>query len=423
MCSNQFDLIVIGAGASGLMVAGRAAELGAKVLVLERMKSPGLKLLITGNGRCNLTNIATRTEYFSKIHPSPRFLKHAFSLYFNDDILMFLRKQGVSTHIEENGRVLTDSGKARDVLNAFMNWITKSHVALRFNTRVDNLIINNNRVEGVKIIQDNKTEEIFSSCVCICTGGKTFPSTGSTGDGYKFAQDAGHSIVPLKPALIPLLTTDLIAPKFQGLSLSNVKLSCWMNGKKQLEKSGDILFTHYGLSGPATINISRFVVEQLQQKNRIVIKVDLYPSIEELALDQQLINGLNAHGKMNFKNYLSTWMPSRLVSFAGDHLQLDLEKPCYQVNAKERKKIGLFLKAIPFEITGNRPFKEAMITAGGVTTSEIDSKSMESKLIGNLFFAGEVIDADADSGGYNLQIAWSTGNLAAESILKKIKRG
>jgi len=421
MHSNQYDLIVIGAGAAGLMAAGRAAELGANVLVLERMKRPGLKLLITSNGRCNLTNTASRAEFFSSIYPTPRFLKHAFSLFFNHDIIELLKRHGVATHTEENGRVLPDSERSKDVLNAFVNWTCNNHVSFRFDARVEELIIENSKVIGVKINQDEKKEELFSTCVCICTGGKTYPSTGSTGDGYKFAQAVGHTIVPLKPALIPLLTTNVIAPKLQGLVLPTIKLSCWVNGKKQLEKTGDLLFTHFGLSGPVAINISRFVVEHLQQNNRVELKVDLHSSIDEQTLDQQLINGLNEHGKMLLKNYLSSWMPSRLIIVAGEFLQLDIEKPCYQVNAKERKKLGLFMKAIPFEVTGSRPFKEAMITSGGISTSEIDSKTMESKLIQNLFFAGEVIDLDADTGGYNLQIAWSTGYLAAESVIKKVK--
>ena len=320
--------------------------------------------------------------------------------FFNHDIIELLKRHGVATHTEENGRVLPDSERSKDVLNAFVNWTCNNHVSFRFDARVEELIIENSKVIGVKINQDEKKEELLSTCVCICTGGKTYPSTGSTGDGYKFAQAVGHTIIPLKPALIPLLTTNVIAPKLQGLVLPNIKLSCWVNGKKQLEKIGDLLFTHFGLSGPVAINISRFVVEYLQQNNRVELKVDLYSSIDEQTLDQQLINGLNEHGKMLLKNYLSAWMPSRLIIVAGEFLQLDIEKPCYQVNAKERKKLGLFMKAIPFEVTGSRPFKEAMITSGGISTSEIDSKTMESKLIQNLFFAGEVIDLDADTGGY-----------------------
>ncbi|MCB8994306.1 MAG: NAD(P)/FAD-dependent oxidoreductase [Bacteroidales bacterium] len=417
--SKPYDVIVIGAGPAGLLAAGRAAELGSRVLLIERMRSAGRKLLITGKGRCNITNMAPQSEFLKKVHPNGKFLKSAFSQFFSGDIIELLKNNGLETIVERGDRVFPETNKASDVLNALIKWISGYSVDFMYDTRVSDLIIKEGKVSGVKIENENTISEIYARSVIICTGGKSYPATGSTGDGYKLAESAGHHIEVLRQALVPLETEGSTAGKMQGLSLKNVKAILWIEGKKQAEDFGELLFTHFGLSGPIILTLSRIAVDALRTGKRVELSIDLKPALDEQKLDTRLIRDLNENGKKHLENAFRLWLPSSIIPVFFEILSLDPKKECHQVSSKERKKIMLLMKDFRFKITGCRSFKEAVVTAGGVSTSEVDSKTMESKLVKNLYFAGEVLDLDADTGGFNLQVAWSTGWVAGTAASQK----
>ena len=409
---KKYDIIVIGAGAAGLLAAGRAGELGARVLLLERMRQPGRKLLITGKGRCNITNEAGMSEFLEHIYPNHRFLRPAFSSFFTSDITSLLKKYGVETVSERGGRVFPASNKASDVVDALLRWNAANKVDIYSGRRVMELIIEENTILGVKTDHNGEPESFLAPKVIICTGGKSYPATGSTGDGYRLAESAGHTITPLRPSLVPLETAGTYAAKLQGLALKNVKATVWINGKKEGEDFGEMLFTHFGLSGPIILTLSRLVSEAFSTGKKIEISIDLKPALDETKLDNRLIRDLNENGKRQLSNLFRLWLPLSMIPVFFEILELDPQKEAHQLGGKERRKILNLMKDLRFTVTGIRPFKEAIITAGGVPTDEINPKTMESRKVKNLYFAGEVIDLDADTGGYNLQIAWSTGWLA-----------
>lgn len=417
--TNTCDVIVIGAGAAGIIAAGRAAQLGARVLLLEKMRQPGRKLLITGKGRCNITHDAPLSEYWKNIFPNGRFLKHAFHAFFKDDILQILHDRGVETTTERGSRVFPVSNDAKEVLDALLDWMGAKNIERVFNARVSELIMDGEQVKGVRAMTDQGTKEFYAQSVIIATGGKSYPATGSTGDGYELAKQAGHTITQPQPALVPLVTREDYASKLQGLGLKNINAVVWVNGKKTREEFGELMFAHYGLTGPVILTLSRHVVEEISAGNKVEIGIDLKPALDEKKLDARLLRDLDAHGKKQVENIFRLWLPSSLIPVFLDILEMDGRKLCNQLGGKERKKILLLMKDFRFTITGHPGFKEAIITAGGIPTTEIQSKTMESKLVKNLFFAGEVIDLDANTGGFNLQIAWSTGWLAGQESVQK----
>lgn len=410
-----FDVIVVGAGPAGLLAAGRAAELGAKVLILEKMRQPGRKLLITGKGRCNVTNSAPIGDFITHVYPNGRFLRNAFSQYFSNDIIELLNRYGVVTILERGGRYFPADNKASDVLKALLLWVAELKVEIQTGLRAEMLIIESNTVKGVIA----NGQKFISKHVIIATGGKSYPATGSNGEGYELARSVGHSIVKAMPALVPLETEGKIAQKLQGLNLKNVRAVVWVNNKKAGEDFGEMIFTHFGLSGPIILTLSRIIVSELHKNNKVEITIDLKPALDEQKLDNRLIRDLNEHGKKKINNIFRYWLPSKMIPVFIEILGFDPEKECHQVSSKERKQIRHLLKNLPFTIANHRSFKEAIITSGGIPTNEISPKTMESKLIEGLYFAGEVIDLDAETGGYNLQIAYSTGWLAGNSCMKK----
>ncbi len=409
---DNFDIIVIGAGPAGLLAAGRAAELGAKVLVLEKMRQAGRKLLITGKGRCNITNSAAIGEFITHVYPNGKFLRNAFSKYFSEDIIKLLQKYGVEVILERGGRYFPAGNRAADVLQALLRWVKELKVEIRCNYKVEKILIKNGVVLGIVA----KNEKIMAPSVILATGGKSYPATGSTGEGFELAKKLGHKIENVIPALVPLITEGQTAQKLQGLNLKNVKAIVWVNDKKAGEAFGEMIFTHFGLSGPIILTLSRIVVAELHKKNKVEITIDLKPALDEQKLDNRLIRDLNEHGKKKFGNIFKNWLPSSMIPVFIEQLNIDPDKECHQVSAKERKKIKLLLKNLRFKIINHRSFKEAIITAGGISTNEISPKTMESKLVSGLYFAGEMIDLDAETGGYNLQIAYSTGWLAGNSF-------
>lgn len=413
---DKIDIIIVGAGPAGLMAAGRAAELGGKVLILEKMRTEGRKLLITGKGRCNVTNSSTISEFITHVFPNGRFLRNTFTQFFSKDIIELLEKYGVELTLERGGRYFPTSNKSSDILQALLKWVNELGVEIRCGQRVEKLLVEDNVITGVQV----NGEVITAKKVILATGGKSYPATGSTGDGYELARQVGHKIEKPIPALVPVETKGSVAQKLQGLNLKNVTAVVWVNGKKAGEAFGEMLFTHFGLSGPIILTLSRIMVAELQKNNKVEITIDLKPALDEQKLDKRLQRDLNEHGKKQLVNIFRSWLPASMIPVFIELLQLDPEKVCHQVSGKERKQIRYLLKNMRFEVSHNRSFKEAIITAGGVITSEISPKTMESKLISELFFAGEIIDLDAETGGYNLQIAWSTGWVAGNSSMKKV---
>ena len=408
---KEFDVIVVGAGPAGLLAAGSASSEGGRVLVLEKMRQEGRKLLITGKGRCNITNDSDVGEFIKHVYPNGRFLRSAFGHFFSHQILELLHKYGVETTLERGGRYFPSSNKSADVLSAHLRWAHDQKVEIQCGQRVEKLIVEENTIRGVQA----NGQEFRAGKVILATGGKSYPATGSNGDGYELARSVGHSIVPVRPALVPLETNGRVAQKLQGLTLKNVQVTVWVDDKKRDEDFGEMIFTHFGLSGPIILTLSRIVVDALHQKSKVEVSIDLKPALDEQKLDARLLRDLDTSGKKQISNIFRDWLPASMIPVFLEHVGIDPEKEGHQVSSKERKSIRNLMKNFRFEITGHRSFKEAIITAGGIPTNEISPKNMESKHISGLFFAGEMIDLDAKTGGYNLQIAYSTGWLAGKS--------
>ena len=411
-------VIVVGAGASGLMAAGQAAEMGASVLLLEKMDRPGRKLRITGKGRCNLTNVAPVSDFIAHFGPSGCFLRQAFYRFFTPDLLALFEELGVPTVTERGGRVFPVSQEARDVVDALVRWVREERVEIQTRLPVERLLVQGERVVGVKASPDPTERTYRADAVIVATGGVSYPATGSTGDGYRLAESVGHTVVPVRPALVPLETAGDVAPRLQGLSLRNVTAQTWIDGQEQAELFGEMLFTHFGVSGPIILSLSRQVVDALRQDRRVVLSIDLKPALDEDKLDARILRDLDAHGKRHFRTLLKGLLPSKLIPVCIDLTGIPPHKEAHQITAQERERLRTWLKDFRLEVTGHRPFSEAIVTAGGVETREVDPRTMASRLVEGLYFAGEVLDVDADTGGYNLQAAFSTGWLAGRSAAR-----
>jgi len=415
---NKYDIIVIGGGPAGIMAAGQAALRGKKVLLLEKMERLGRKLRITGKGRCNLTNDNTIDEFIRHFGKNGRFLKPAFYSFFVNDLRELLSLNGIATIIERGNRVFPECESAPLVTDALIRWLKKTGAKIKTGVVVSELDIENNSIASIKINNARGQHTISATSVILATGGKSYPLTGSTGDGYKLARDAGHKIVNIRPALIPLETAGNIAQRLQGLSLRNVSASLLIDGKKQAEEFGEMLFTHFGLTGPIILTLSRQAVDALKQKSRVEISIDLKPALDYRKLDTRLLRDISEHSKQQYHTWLKSLLPGSLIPVCIDLTGIHSEKTVNIISSKERQTLRNWLKSFHFEITGYRPVEEAIITAGGVNTKEVNHKTMESRIIHGLYFAGEVLDIDADTGGYNLQAAFSTGYLAGISASK-----
>jgi predicted Rossmann fold flavoprotein len=404
-------IIIIGAGAAGLMTAGWAAASGADVLVLERMSRPGRKLRITGKGRCNITNIAPMAEFIAHFGRAGRFLRHAFAGFFSNDLMTFFDSLGVPTVVEQGGRVFPASGRAEDIVNALRDWAIGRGAVMKMDERVTGLVISDGKIAGVRT--GKAVHE--ADALIVATGGASYPATGSSGDGYRLAREAGHTIIPVRPALVPLVTAGNTAAKLQGLSLKNVNAKALADGKKIADEFGEMLFTHFGVSGPIILTISRIVADALREGKKVELSIDLKPALDDRKLDDRLVRDLNEHGRKQLGSMLKGLLPKSLIPVCADMTGLDPDLPSNQVSAPQRKRLRLWLKDFRLEVTSTRPIDEAIVTAGGVKTSEVDPKTMESRIVKGLYFAGEVLDIDADTGGYNLQAAFSSGRLAGMS--------
>ncbi len=431
---SKFRVIVIGGGPAGLIAAGQAAKLGAETLLLEKMDRPGRKLCITGKGRCNLTNIAPLSQFIEHFRPNGRFLRQAFSQFLASELLAFFEELGVPTVTERGGRVFPASGRAQDVVDALVQWIGECGVKVRDRSAVERLNVEGKKVTGVKMYKEvshmRKTSTIRPSCgqiyhadaVIIATGGASYPETGSTGDGYQLAELAGHSIVRIRPALVPLETRGDIAQRLQGLSLRNVKIQIRVDGKNRGQGFGEIVFTHFGVSGPVILSLSRQVVDALRLGQKVELSIDLKPALDHGKLDARLLRELDAHGKQHFRTFLKELLPRKLIPVCMDLVDISPGKVGHQITTRERKRLRMWLKDFRLQVNAYRPFKEAVVTAGGVNTREVEPRTMASRIVEHLYFAGEVLDVDADTGGYNLQAAFSTGWIAGRSAAQWIKK-
>lgn len=432
--SKKTDVIVIGAGAAGLMAAGRAAECGASVVVLEKTDGPGKKILVSGKSRCNLTNSADRNAFLAMYGPNGRFLHGAFSRFFRPELLAFFERHGLKTKLERGGRIFPVSDDAKDVVGTFQRYLSRGGVRTVFNAKVESIQADD---AGYKI--KTARGDFSGRTVVIATGGASWPKTGSTGDGYVLARSLGHRLVPLRPALVPLVVKEAgLAKSMQGVSLRNVRATAFSGSADTIDarvvptadygrgekkkprppvlesRFGEMLFTHFGLGGPIILLMSLAVAQALEA-GPVCLLIDLKPAVARDELRKRLLSDLNASGKRQISTLLKAYLPAKMIEPFMDLAGIDAHCPGHQISAVQREKLIETLKALRFNIQGTLPLSRAIVTAGGVALDEIDPRTMESKKMPGLFFCGEVLDLDADTGGYNLQAAFSTGYVAGES--------
>lgn len=403
------QIIVVGAGPAGMMAAIRAAENGADVTLLEKMKKPGRKMMITGKGRCNITNAADVPEIIRNIHGNGAFLNSSMHAFDNEDVMEFFRQQGVPVKVERGNRVFPVSDKAQDVVDAMVHRLHELGVKIELEMPVQDILTQDGHVAGVRT---KSGAHYKADAVILAVGGASYPGTGSTGDGYEMAKKLGHTIVPLRPSLVPLETEEEWVKDLQGLSLRNVRVTLLANNEKVQEMFGEMMFTHFGVTGPIILSLSRKAAECLAAGKYVELEINLKPALTPEKLDARIQRDFEKYIRKSLKNGLVDLLPHKLIEPLLDYAFLDADRPVNQVTAAERHRLVEVLQHLILVVTKTRPLSEAIVTAGGVSVREINPKTMESKLVPGLYFAGEVTDVDAYTGGYNLQAAFSMGNAA-----------
>ena len=401
-------ILVVGGGAAGMMAAVTAARRGKNVLLLEKNEKLGKKLFITGKGRCNLTNSAEVEELFNAVVSNPKFLYSSFYSFTNDQVIGFFEELGVKTKVERGGRVFPESDHSSDVIRALEQEMKRLGVRISLRTEVKEILTADGRAKGVRL---SSGRAIAADAVIVATGGISYPSTGSTGDGYRFARECGHKVTDLSPALVPVEVKEWYAKELMGLSLRNIGIRITDGKKKLYEEFGEMLFTHYGVTGPVILSASSIVGKKLKE-HPLTLHIDLKPALTEEQLDKRVLREFEANHNRQFKNAVDSLFPAKLKPVAIELSGIPEEKKVNEVTKEERLHFVRLIKDFSMTLTGLRGYNEAIITKGGVSVKEIDPGTMESKLVKGLYFAGEVLDLDAVTGGYNLQIAWSTGYLA-----------
>lgn len=404
---------VIGGGAAGMLAAIAAAEHGHQVQLFEKNEKLGKKIYITGKGRCNVTNACDTEELFAAVVHNPKFLYSSFYSFTNQDMMELVERNGCPLKTERGGRVFPVSDKSSDVIRALTVCLKNAGVWVRLYEEVDSVETRDGKVSGIRL---KKTREIVSAdAVIVATGGLSYPSTGSTGDGYRFAEKTGHTVIDLSPALVPFETAEPVGKDLQGLALKNIQAKI-LKGKKVLyEEFGEMLFTHFGVSGPVLLSASSYGAAQLK-KGPLTLSLDLKPALSEEQLDARILRDFEEQKNKQYKNSLSRLLPAKMIPVIVERSGIDPDKKINEITKEERRRIVQAVKDFRLTLTGLRGYKEAIITQGGVSVREINPSTMESKLVKGLYFAGEVLDLDAVTGGYNLQIAWSTGHLAGSSV-------
>ncbi len=410
-------IIVVGGGAAGLMAAGIAAQGGADVLLLEKMATPARKIKISGKGRCNLSNTAELTDFISHFGKSGAFLRQAFSMFFSHELTAFFESLGLKLQVERGGRIFPVDGDAPAVARLLLNWVEKTGVVVKTGSAVKGLIIEEGRAAGV-VCNDR---EMRCRAVIMATGGASYSRTGSTGDGYRLLREAGHTLVPVRPALVPLEAERSAIRGLAGLELRNVALRLYIDGKRKDHKCGEVAFTPFGLSGPLTLTMSLVAVEALRQKKKVSVSLDLKPALDDAKLDARLLRDIEKRGKEPMASVLRGLLPRELVRACLEKTEISPDLPAGQLSAGARRALRRWLKDFRFEITGHRPIEEAIVTAGGIATREINPHTMESKIIRDLYVVGELLDVQGDTGGYNLQAAFSTGWAAGKAAGSRFK--
>ncbi|MEE4166713.1 MAG: NAD(P)/FAD-dependent oxidoreductase [Desulfocapsaceae bacterium] len=404
-------VIVVGAGAAGLMAAGIAAECGADVLLLEKMSSPARKIRISGKGRCNLSNVAELSDFIAHFGKSGLFLRQLFSTFFTPELIAFFESRGLKLQVERGGRIFPVDGDAPAVARLLLNWVEQSGVAVKTEEAVQQLIIKDGRVTGVVCAG----RRIQGDAVIMATGGASYSRTGSTGDGYRLLEDIGHTLVPVRPALVALETQKSAVRGLAGLELRNIMLRLYIDGKRRDQKFGELSFTPSGLGGPIVLTMSLMAVDAIRQNKSVSVSLDLKPALDDAKLDARLLRDIQKRGKEPMASVLRGLIPQQLVETCLQETQIPHEQPAGASSAAARRALRHWLKDFRFEIIGHRPLEEAIVTAGGIATREINPHTMESKIIKGLYVVGELLDIQGDTGGYNLQAAFSTGWAAGKA--------
>lgn len=412
MKQKRTKTIVIGGGAAGLMAAGRAAECGAQVTLLEKMGQTGRKIGISGKGRCNLTNSAPLPEFLSHFGRNGKFLRQCFNHFFTDNLVAFFEDKGLPLVTERGGRIFPKSGKALDVVRTLNSWLNRQNVTVKKESPVTSIVVQNNKVTGVIC----NGQKLSCDNIILATGGKSYPRTGSTGDGYRLAKESGHTLTPIRPALVPLECKNKKITGLAGLNLKNITVRLYINGKRKNQALGEVIFTGTGISGPVILTMSSTVVDYLNKGERVSLSIDLKPGLDDKQLANRLIRDFESRGGEVVSSLLRGLIPYQLVDICLNSCGIPADIDTRNFPAKTRKRLAAWLKDFRLDISGYRGFNEAIITAGGVSLKEIEPKTMESKCVRGLFIVGELLDIQGDTGGYNLQAAFSTGWLAGSSF-------
>jgi len=417
MAKKIYDVAIIGAGPAGMMAAVRARECGAQVIILEKKQTPGLKLLMTGKERCNITQYETDAQMFiAPFGKEGRFLLSALSVLNVDETIAFFNRHKVKTKLERGGRVFPESDTAKDVQQLFLKLLQKNDVTIHTRCAIKKIVHFNNHIE--KII--TTSGDIEARSFIIATGGLSYPETGSTGDGYTWAKALGHTVITPEPALTPIIVQEKWVQELEGLSLRNVSLSAYQNNKKKDERFGEALFTRSGLSGPIVLDMSK-QIGLLLRGGTVCLVIDFKPALDFEKLDKRIMRDLEAHPKKAIKNMLAELLPKNKIPCMLKLTNIDPEKKANVITREERKTLRRFLKEFPLTVKKLHGFDKAIVTAGGIALKEIDPNTMHSRVVDNCYFAGEILNLDGPTGGYNLQVCWSTGYCAGESAAQGTK--
>lgn len=411
MSSTNKKIAIIGGGVAGLLAAITAADEGAKVMLFEKMPKVGLKMGITGKGRCNLTNSAPIMDFISKTPGNGKFLYSAYEAFSNEDLLSLLHGYGLATKVERGGRVFPASDDAQEVRHLFMKLLKDKKVDLHLEEPVSHLVVVDGAAKGVVTGKGRYDAD----AVILCTGGASYPRTGSTGDGYRLAKEVGHKVTAIRPALIPLVCAEAWPKELQGLSLKNVTLSLDAGGRRKAEEFGEMLFTHFGITGPIVLSLSDKASQWISQGHVVSAVIDLKPALTQEVLDKRVLRDLEKHHLKQMAGALGELLPHRLIDVVLTLSGIPRELPVSELKKAQRMSLVQTMKSMKLTITGTRPIEEAIVTAGGISVKEVNPSTMESKKVKGLYFAGEVLDIHAFTGGYNLQAAFSTGHMAALS--------
>ncbi|EYE88393.1 FAD-dependent oxidoreductase [Fervidicella metallireducens AeB] len=403
-------IVVVGGGAAGMMAAIKAAERGNRVILIEKNEKLGKKLFITGKGRCNVTTNKDIEDIIKHIPGNSSFMYSSLYTFTNQDLMKMIEDKGVKLKVERGDRVFPESDKSSDIIKCFEKYLKENNVEILLNTAVKDILTEDRKVIGVEL---DVNRSIKCDAVILATGGMSYPLTGSTGDGYEFLRRLGHTIMPIKPALVPLVAKEKWIKELMGLSLKNVELTVKSNNKTIYNDFGEMLFTHFGISGPMVLSASRKVSDILPKE--VEIFIDLKPALDYNELDKRILKDFEKFKNKHFKNALDELLPSKLIPVVVDLSEISPEKPVNSISKEERSKLVRLLKEFKVTVIGTRPIEEAIITRGGVNVKEINPSTMESKIIKDLYVVGELLDVDAETGGFNLQIAFSTGYCAGIS--------